>query len=61
MCPFCKDNTCKIVEQPSGRLVCECGKHSWPNSGAYDEACRKARQLQSSGFSLVSVSIYPRV
>jgi len=42
MCPFCKDKDCRIVEQPSGRLVCECGKHSWPNSGAYDEACRKA-------------------
>ena len=42
MCPFCKDNTCKVVEQPGGRLVCECGKHSWPNAAAYGEACRKA-------------------
>ncbi len=42
MCPFCKDQQCKIVEQPSGRIACECGRHSWPNSGAYDESCRKA-------------------
>lgn len=40
MCPFCKDKSCKILEQPSGRLVCECGKHSWPNSAVYAEACR---------------------
>ena len=42
MCPFCKDQQCKIVEQPNGRLTCECGHHSWPNSAAYAEACRKA-------------------
>lgn len=42
MCPFCKDKPCKVVEQPSGRLVCECGKHSWPSSAVFGEACRKA-------------------
>jgi hypothetical protein len=40
MCPFCKDRSCKVIEQPSGKLVCECGRHSWPNSGVYAEACR---------------------
>lgn len=42
MCPNCKDKDCKVIEQPSGRLVCECGKHSWPNAAVYAEACRKA-------------------
>jgi hypothetical protein len=42
MCPLCKDKPCKVVEQPSGKLVCECGRHSWPNSGAFGEACRLA-------------------
>ena len=42
MCPNCKDKPCKVVEQPDGRLVCERGRHSWPNAGAYGEACRKA-------------------
>ena len=42
MCPFCKDKPCQVVEQPSGKLVCECGRHSWPSSAVYAEACRKA-------------------
>ena len=42
MCPFCTDKPCKIVEKPNGHIACECGRHSWPNSGAYDEACRMA-------------------
>ncbi|HEV2106273.1 MAG TPA: hypothetical protein VGU27_11155 [Candidatus Eisenbacteria bacterium] len=39
MCPFCKDKACRIVEQASGRLTCECGRHSWPNSNAYAQSC----------------------
>jgi hypothetical protein len=42
MCPFCKDKPCKVVEQPDGKVACECGKHTWPNAAAYGEACRKA-------------------
>jgi len=41
MCPFCKDRACKVVEQPSGKLACECGRHSWPNSAVYAETCRR--------------------
>ena len=44
MCPFCKhdDRTCQVHEQPDGRLVCDCGRHSWPNSAVYIESCRRA-------------------
>ena len=42
MCPFCKDKPCKVIEQPSGKLACECGRHAWPNSAVYSEACRVA-------------------
>ena len=42
MCPFCKDKPCKVVEQPDGRLACECGNHSWPNAGVYAESLRTA-------------------
>jgi hypothetical protein len=43
MCPFCKhtDRVCRVTEKPNGRLVCDCGKHSWPHSGAYLESCRR--------------------
>jgi hypothetical protein len=44
MCPFCKEHdgkACKVTEKPSGRLICECGRHSWPNSGALLETCRR--------------------
>lgn len=41
MCPFCKDKPCKVVERPDGKLVCECGRHSWPNAGVYAEALRR--------------------
>ena len=41
MCPNCKDKPCKVIEQRD-RLVCECGKHSWPNAAVYAEECRKA-------------------
>ena len=44
MCPFCRehdDRDCKVVEKPSGRLVCECGRHAWPNSSALLETCRR--------------------
>jgi hypothetical protein len=42
MCPFCTDKPCKIIEQPSGKVMCECGRHSWPNSAAFTESVRKA-------------------
>ena len=42
MCPMCKDPKCQVNEQPDGKLVCSCGKHSWPNSAVYAEACRKS-------------------
>ncbi|HTR97465.1 MAG TPA: hypothetical protein VMH61_06140 [Candidatus Acidoferrales bacterium] len=41
MCPFCKDRLCKVVERPDGHLACECGRHSWPSSGVFAEACRR--------------------
>lgn len=40
MCPFCKDKACKVEERPDGKLVCECGQHSWPNAAVYAEALR---------------------
>ena len=45
MCPFCKPhdgNACTVSEKPNGRLACSCGEHSWPNSGAFLESCRRA-------------------
>ena len=42
MCPFCKDRPCRVIEQPNGRLMCECGRHSWPNSSVYAETLRRA-------------------
>ena len=44
MCPLCKDHQdkpCDVVEKPDGRLVCTCGRHSWPDSGAFLETCRR--------------------
>ena len=41
MCPNCKDKPCNVLEQPDGKLVCECGKHSWPNAAVYAEALRR--------------------
>ena len=44
MCPFCKEHdgkACKVTEKPNGRLTCECGRHSWPDSGALLETCRR--------------------
>ncbi|MEO5988671.1 MAG: hypothetical protein ABIU54_07455 [Candidatus Eisenbacteria bacterium] len=42
MCPFCKDpqKPCRVIEQPDGKLMCECGKHSWPNAAVYAESLR---------------------
>ncbi len=40
MCPFCKDKSCKVAEQPDGKLACACGKHSWPNAAVYAESLR---------------------
>ena len=44
MCPFCNDpNTpCRVLEQPDGKLVCECGRHAWPNAATYEESVRLA-------------------
>jgi beta-glucosidase len=44
MCPFCKTpdgRGCEVLEQPSGRLACVCGRHSWPDSGSFLESCRR--------------------
>jgi hypothetical protein len=44
MCPFCREHDgrdCEVTVTPSGRLVCECGRHSWPNSGVLLETCRR--------------------
>ncbi len=41
MCPFCKDKECPVTELPSRRLQCACGRHSWPDSGAFLETCRR--------------------
>jgi hypothetical protein len=41
MCPLCKDRSCAVKELPNGRLQCDCGRHSWPSSGAYLETCRR--------------------
>lgn len=43
MCPLCKqqDRTdCPIQELEDGRVICACGKHSWPNVASYQETCR---------------------
>lgn len=45
MCPFCGrhgDKPCTVSEKPNGRIMCSCGRHSWPNSGAFLESCRRA-------------------
>jgi len=45
MCPFCKEHDgkpCTVSELPNGRLIDSCGRHSWPNSGAFLESCRLA-------------------
>jgi hypothetical protein len=44
MCPLCNAHDgkpCTIVEKPNGRLVCSCGRHSWPNAAALQETCRR--------------------
>jgi hypothetical protein len=45
MCPYCREHdgkVCNVTERPDGRLMCDCGKHSWPSSGAFLESCRLA-------------------
>ena len=44
MCPYCQSHDhqpCTVEEKPNGRLVCSCGRHAWPNSGAFLESCRR--------------------
>jgi hypothetical protein len=41
MCPLCNDKSCAVAEKPNGRVVCACGRHSWPNARAYEETCRR--------------------
>jgi hypothetical protein len=44
MCPFCKPHDgkpCTVSEKPNGRLMCSCGRHSWPNSATFLETCRR--------------------
>lgn len=42
MCPLCKreGKDCPVEPRESGRLICACGKHSWPDSAAFQETCR---------------------
>jgi hypothetical protein len=44
MCPVCQAEglSSEVTEQPSGRLVCSTGRHSWPDSGSFLESCRRA-------------------
>lgn len=44
MCPLCgtpQGKPCEVHELSNGRIQCACGKHSWPNSGAFQETCRR--------------------
>ncbi len=44
MCPICREHDgkpCTIEEKPNGRLVCSCGRHSWPNAAALQETHRR--------------------
>ena len=44
MCPFCKPHDgkpCTVNETPSGKIVCSCGRHAWPDAGVYLESCRR--------------------
>ena len=50
MCPFCRAHdgkACKVSELPNGRVVCACGRHSWPNQAAFLESCRRASLTMS--------------
>jgi hypothetical protein len=43
MCPICKQENgqnCPVEERPDGRVICSCGKHSWPNTASFQETCR---------------------
>jgi len=31
----------QVSEKPNGRLMCSCGRHSWPSQGAFLETCRR--------------------
>jgi len=60
MCPFCNEQDgrpCEVVEGPNGRLVCGCGRHSWPDSGAFLESCRRL-SLTITGFPHVWTQSY---
>jgi hypothetical protein len=44
MCPYCQAHdhrACPVRERADGRLTCACGRHSWPNGGAFAETCRQ--------------------
>ena len=43
MCPLCKQDDgsdCPVQERDDGRVICFCGKHSWPNTASFQETCR---------------------
>ena len=43
MCPLCKQedgSDCPVQERDDGRVICFCGKHSWPNTASFQETCR---------------------
>jgi hypothetical protein len=44
MCPICQAHDgkpCEIRERPDHRLVCSCGRHSWPDAAALQETYRR--------------------
>jgi hypothetical protein len=52
MCPLCDEHDgqpCTVSEKPNGRIVCSCGKHSWPNAGVFLETMRQ-KDLKITGF-----------
>ena len=60
MCPFCMEHdgrACAVTEKPNGRLVCECGRHSWPNSRVFQETCRR-ESLTLAGYPQIWTQSY---
>ena len=48
---------CQVIEKPDGRLACECGRHSWPNSGVLLETCRR-QSLTITGYPQIWTQSY---
>ena len=44
MCPICKEHDgkpCTLTERGDGRIVCSCGRHSWPDAATLAETVRR--------------------